>query len=183
MQRGSAGSLRGITPRLAGVGWVASFCGLVISVIYTILLGLNLYYLVVSGPEPWKRSNYERPLSCETAEKQIASSAELFLYFNMVKFLDEKTCEPFMDTVDEYKFNLPLFYGVLIVWGAIFLFIMLGIKSIRVGTILLVPFSFIALFICMAHYIIMNDSVEGMGFKYYLRGEDDEDPFPFPRPD
>lgn len=42
MQRGSAGALRGITPRLAGAGWVASFSGLMVSLVYTVLLGLNL---------------------------------------------------------------------------------------------------------------------------------------------
>ena len=53
MQRGSAGSIRGILPKLSGAGWVATFAGMVISIIYTILLGLNLYYLVISQREPW----------------------------------------------------------------------------------------------------------------------------------
>lgn len=175
--------MRGITPRLAGVGWVSSFCGLVISVIYTVLLGLNLYYMYVSASEPWSSETYVRPLSCNTAGKQSSSAAELFLYFNMVQLLDEKTCDPFVDGMDEYKFNGGLFICVVIVWIAIYFFTFLGIKSIRLGTLLVVPFSFIALFICLAHYVIMNKSVDGKGFNLYLRLDDPDDPFPFPRPD
>jgi SNF family Na+-dependent transporter len=92
MQRGSAGALRGITPRLAGAGWVASFCGLVMSFVYSVLLGLNLYYFVIASGEPWTEENYLRPISCETADRAKSSSNELFLFFNVVKVLDEKTC-------------------------------------------------------------------------------------------
>lgn len=46
MQRGSAGSMRGIVPRLAGIGWVASFAGFVTSLIYNILLGMSVIYLL-----------------------------------------------------------------------------------------------------------------------------------------
>jgi SNF family Na+-dependent transporter len=46
MQRGSAGSMRGIVPRLAGIGWVASFSGFVTSLIYNILLGMSIIYLL-----------------------------------------------------------------------------------------------------------------------------------------
>jgi len=46
MQRGSAGSMRGIVPRLAGIGWVASFSGFVTSLIYNILLGMCVIYLL-----------------------------------------------------------------------------------------------------------------------------------------
>lgn len=192
MQRGSAGALRGITPRLAGAGWVASFSGFVISLVYTVLLGLNLYYFMIAGGEPWAEKNYDRPLSCNTATKAVSSTVELFLYFNVVKVLDEKTCEPFEDGLDEYKFNNQLFVGVLVVWILIMFFIIMGIKSIRVGTLLVVPFSFIALFICLGHYVGMNNNVVwkneagetvtgGKGFSYYLQGADENNTFPFPR--
>jgi len=46
MQRGSAGAMRGIVPRLAGIGWVASFAGFVTSLIYNILLGMCVIYLL-----------------------------------------------------------------------------------------------------------------------------------------
>ena len=58
MQRGSAGSLRGITPRLAGAGWAASFAGFITAIIYNILLGLSLVYLFANGSQPWTESNY-----------------------------------------------------------------------------------------------------------------------------
>lgn len=46
MQRGSAGAQRGIMPRLAGAGWAASIAGFITCVIYNILLGLVLVYMV-----------------------------------------------------------------------------------------------------------------------------------------
>jgi hypothetical protein len=46
MQRGSAGSMRGIVPRLAGFGWAASFSGFVTSLVYNVLLGMCIVYLL-----------------------------------------------------------------------------------------------------------------------------------------
>jgi SNF family Na+-dependent transporter len=68
MQRGSAGAMRGIVPRLAGIGWVASFSGFVTSLIYNILLAMCVIYLLMSGSQPWSAKNYTRNLSCQTAE-------------------------------------------------------------------------------------------------------------------
>lgn len=48
MQRGSSGSMRGILPRLAGFGWVASFCGFISCLTYNILLGMCLVYFIGS---------------------------------------------------------------------------------------------------------------------------------------
>jgi hypothetical protein len=53
MQRGSAEAMRGISPRLGGVGWAASFAGFISCVIYNILLGVAFTYLTVAGDEPW----------------------------------------------------------------------------------------------------------------------------------
>lgn len=55
MQRGSAASLRGIFPRLAGVGWVASYAGFLIGILYTYFLGVSMFYLVKSGDMPWQK--------------------------------------------------------------------------------------------------------------------------------
>ena len=49
MQRGSAGALRGIAPRLGGVGWAAAYSGFVTCLVYTVLLGVCLVYLMGSG--------------------------------------------------------------------------------------------------------------------------------------
>lgn len=46
MQRGSAGSMRGIVPRLAGFGYVASWSGFVTALTYNILLGMSIIYLL-----------------------------------------------------------------------------------------------------------------------------------------
>lgn len=179
MQRGSAGALRGIMPRLAGAGWVASFSGLVISLVYTVLLGLNLQFLIVSNSEPWLESTYKRIQPCDTAFKQTATSSELYLYLNATMVLDEKTCEPFEDGYDAFRFNGSLYAGVIVTWILSFIFIVKGIKSIRIGSAILVPLSFIALFILTGHYVNMNNSVDGKGISFYMGNES----LPFPQPE
>ena len=54
----------------------------------------------------------------------------------------------------------------------------MGVKSIKIGAAVLVPFSFIALFVCVGHYINLNESVSGKGNAFYLGGEE----LPFPAP-
>jgi solute carrier family 6 amino acid/orphan transporter-like 15/16/17/18/20 len=49
MQRGSAGAMRGIAPRLGGVGWAAAYSGFITCLAYTVLLGVCLVYLFGSG--------------------------------------------------------------------------------------------------------------------------------------
>jgi hypothetical protein len=57
---------------------------------------------------------------------------------------------------------------VLITWILIFGFVVFGIKSIRVGSLVLVPFSLITLFILLGHYINMNKTVGGKGPDIYM---------------
>ena len=66
MQRGSAGSMRGIVPRLAGFGWVASFAGFVTSLSYNVLLGVCAIYFIGSWSSPWSSKNMDpkRPFGC-----------------------------------------------------------------------------------------------------------------------
>jgi SNF family Na+-dependent transporter len=90
MQRGSAGANRGIMPNLAGVGWVASFSGFVVCLIYNMLLALTLYYMVVSGDMPWTMENWrggERPAPCKSTTGLESSTAELYLYMDVVKVI------------------------------------------------------------------------------------------------
>jgi SNF family Na+-dependent transporter len=92
MQRGSAGALRGIIPKLAGVGWVASFSGFVVCLIYNMLLSLTVYYMVISGSMPWTLENWRggaagRPTACKSADKLTSTSAELYLYVDVVKII------------------------------------------------------------------------------------------------
>jgi len=49
MQKGSVGALRGITPKLGGVGWVMSYAGFIIAVFYNIMMGLTGLYIIRSG--------------------------------------------------------------------------------------------------------------------------------------
>jgi solute carrier family 6 amino acid/orphan transporter-like 15/16/17/18/20 len=67
MQRGSAGALRGITPRLAGAGWAASLSSFFVCMVYNILIGLSLIYMFLSGSQPWSAENFERSMGCNTA--------------------------------------------------------------------------------------------------------------------
>ena len=99
------------------------------------------------------------------------TSAELYLYFNVTKLLDEKTCDPFEDGLDETRFNGPLFIGVLVTWLLCFLGIIKGVKSIQIISALMVPLSFIFLFVSLGYYITLNDSTQGRGAQFYLGGE------------
>jgi len=97
MQRGSAGSMRGIVPRLAGIGWAASFSGFVTSLIYNVLLGMCIIYLLQSGSEPWAAKNYDskRTMSCQTAEMMPRPSEEIYLYQNVIKLYGDEYCSVF----------------------------------------------------------------------------------------
>ena len=94
MQRGSAGAMRGIVPRLAGIGWVASFSGFVTSLIYNVLLGICIIYLLQSGSEPWASKNFDktRSLSCSSAEMMQRPSEEIYLYQNVIKLYGDEYC-------------------------------------------------------------------------------------------
>jgi len=94
MQRGSAGSMRGIVPRLAGFGWVASFAGFITSLSYNVILGLVAIYLIGSGSSPWASSNSMRAPGCETAEMASTPSEEIYLYNKVVMLYGDRTCSP-----------------------------------------------------------------------------------------
>ena len=88
----------------------------------------------------------------------MLTSAELYLYYNVIKLFGEKTCSPFENGYDETVFNFPLFIGVLVTWLLCFVSILRGVKSITAISAVLVPLSFIFLFVCMGYYISLNDS-------------------------
>lgn len=93
MQRGSAGAQRGILPRLAGAGWAASIAGYITCIIYNILLGMVLSYMVQGGAQPWK--DYEAPLGCQTAAAMSAPGAEMYLYVNVTRLFGEDSCQAY----------------------------------------------------------------------------------------
>ena len=49
MQRASAAAMRGIQPRMAGVGWAAGFASFVSCIVYNLWLATAMVYLVQSG--------------------------------------------------------------------------------------------------------------------------------------
>jgi SNF family Na+-dependent transporter len=67
MQRGSAGAMRGIIPRLAGVGWAATLSSFFVCMVYNILIGLSLVYMVEGASQPWSKENFVRSMGCNTA--------------------------------------------------------------------------------------------------------------------
>jgi hypothetical protein len=80
-------------PRLAGAGWAASIAGYITCIIYNILLGMVLFYMVAGGSQPWK--NYERPLACQTALMMNAPNAELYLFMEVTKLFGAESCEQY----------------------------------------------------------------------------------------
>lgn len=171
MQRGSAGCMRGISPRMAGVGWAASFVGFITCIIYNILLGMCLLYLFTSGGAPWSEHNIERPFACKTAEKVSTPPSELFLYMNVTSFLNPDNCQPWSDGATNV-FGTQLFVYVCISWVICFLCIMKGAKSINYVVLATSTLPFIFLFMLIGKYVSLNSSEDGKGISFYFGGED-----------
>lgn len=119
--------MRGIVPRLAGIGWVASFSGFVTSLIYNILLGMCILYLLQSGSQPWAAKNFNptRTLSCQTAEMMKKPSEEIYLYQQVIKLYGDEYCEVFQEG-DPSVFASNLFFANLFNWFVVFAFLAVG---------------------------------------------------------
>ena len=130
MQRGSAEAMRGITPRLGGVGWAASFAGFISCVTYTILLGVSFAYLIASDKEPWSDKNYKRVQGCNSADRSEVGNAELYLYMNVTKVLDPESCNRFTYGTNDPVFNASLFAWTTLTWIIVFFSILGGPKTI-----------------------------------------------------
>ena len=87
--------MRGITPRLAGCGWAASFSGFIIAVIFNIFLGMTLIYLYqsFSTAKPWLENNLNRPKACQTTYNSDIPSSEIYLSLNITHILGDQSCE------------------------------------------------------------------------------------------
>ena len=177
MQRGSVGSLRGITPRLAGVGWAASFSGFITCLVYNVLLGMSLVYLVQSGgdAQPWTEKNLERPLACQTAALMGTPAAEIYLFLNVTSLYGEASCTTFEEG-DGGRFSTGLFIANLVCWVVIFASVVVGPKLIQLNALVSVPLRFLFLIILVFHYTGLNSEEGGTGIGWYLGGE----PFPLP---
>ena len=171
MQRGSAGALRGITPRLAGAGWAASISGFFVCMVYNVLIALSLIYMVTGGAQPWSEANYVRSDGCKTARMMETSSAELYFYLDTVKLFDSEACAQFQYG-DQTVFSWGLYLAVLITWLIIFLCIMFGTKSASYVVMVTVPLPFICLFALMGFFVNFGKEEGNKGAAYYLGGED-----------
>jgi NSS family neurotransmitter:Na+ symporter len=164
MQKGSAGALRGISPRLGGFGWVASFAGFITCIVYCIFLGMCMLYLVNGGSEPWEMAFEDRPLSCQTAAKASTNSAEIYLWNGVTKFFGDDTCSGFTVGKEATMFAGPLFLCAAISWVICFLCIIKGVKSSSYVVMITVPAPFVFMFALIAYYASLNASnlQEGM---------------------
>lgn len=176
MQRGSAGSLRGIVPRLAGIGYVASYSGFVTALTYNVLLGISLIYLFNSGSEPWAAKNFDanRSLSCQTAENMKKPAEEVYLYSNVVKLYGDY-CDVYQNG-DPGLYSWPLFWSNLACWVVCAIILAIGPRAIELKAIISVPLRFILIIIFAIKAAGWNSSVEGDGMGWYLGG----DQFPLP---
>jgi SNF family Na+-dependent transporter len=148
MQKGSAGALRGIVPRLAGIGYVASFSGFVTALTYNILLGISLIYLLSSGSEPWAAKNFDskRSVGCLTAEMMQKPSEEIYLFTQVVKLYGEKNCDVYKNG-DPGAFSMPLFWANLFCWLFCCLILAVGPRAIEIKALITFPLRFIFIII------------------------------------
>lgn len=159
--------MRGISPRLGGVGWAASFAGFISCVIYNILLGVSFTYLSVAGDEPWAAKNYKRPLGCDTADRSEVGPAELYLYMDVTKVLGKESCTPFVVDRDEPVFAGSLFAWSTFTWVVCFFAVLGGPKSIGAIVTMTATLPFVFMIITDVSYSSLNDLVGGEGAAYY----------------
>ena len=171
MQRGSGLALRGVLPKLGGVGWAASWAGFVTALVYNVMMGISLYYLFAAGSMNWVEEKLNRPISCQTAEKAPTPAAELYFNMNVTKFFGEKSCDIFQEGLEESRFAGGLFVCVLIIWALVFLSLFKGPRAISYITAVTATIPFLFLFVLMGYYINLNSSVEGKGMDFYFGNE------------
>lgn len=171
MQRGSAGSLRGIIPRLAGVGWAASFSGFINCILYNLLMGLSFYYLVNVGDKPWKQENMRRPDSCKTAALMRVPAAEIFFYHTATRYYPEKTCQPFKNEQDDFEFNILLFSCVIVAWVFVFFATIAGPRSISFIAYITAFMPFALLIPLLIRFLHLDGENSGNAFKFLFGGK------------
>lgn len=114
--------------------------------VYNVLIGLGLIYLVTGGGQPWAEKNYERSDGCNTAAMRATSSAELYFYQNVTNLFNPQSCAQY-EFGDDVKFSWGLFLACVITWIICFLCIMFGVKSSSYVAMVAVPIPFLMLFI------------------------------------
>ena len=179
MQKGSAGSLRGIVPRLGGIGWVASIAGFISAILYNILLGLALWYMIKGNSTPWETTVDQRSIACQTAFTSQTSAASIYLYQTVLKYFSEQTCMPVKYGESPSVFAMDLFIMVVITWIICFLCIIKGPKTSGYVVMATVPLPFLLLVVNMVYYVGLNNANSGKGLRWYFNQE----PFPLPAPD
>lgn len=170
MQKGSAGALRGITPRLGGAGWAAAFSGFITCVIYNIIMGLVFLYLTNAGTQPWNTEKYMRAPGCMTAEKSGTGAAELFLYMNATKVFDPESCEVYSHGKYPTDFAGPLFMFSALAWVLCFLCIVGGPKVMGPIATVTAIVPFILIIVLDIGFMGINNDVGGKGMQYYFSG-------------
>jgi len=158
MQKGSAGAIRGITPRLGGIGWVASFAGFITCLVYVMFLSMPLIYLFRNASEPWDLKFKDREVSCKTAERASASGAEIFLHTEITRFFSPETCQPYKYGEEPFYFSGALFLCCVFTWFICYLVLLKGTKSIGYTVLVSVTTPFILLIILMVYYIQLSAS-------------------------
>lgn len=167
MQRGSAAALRGISPRLAGVGWAAGFAGFMSCVVYNMLISTSMIYLVNAGSQPWKEGTYQRPASCA---KDIPAS-ELYLYRDVAMIYDEDSCTLYKYEETKAQFNGAMFGAVVVTWVLTSLGLVMGPRGIGFVNVVTVTLPFILLIVLVIKFVSLNNDVDGDGINYYLGGK------------
>lgn len=172
MQRGSAGAMRGIVPRLAGFGWVASFCGFVTCMVYNVVLGMCLVYLVRSGAQPWSAKNFNptRPLACQTAAMMPTPAEEVYLYLEVTKLYGAESCSAFQEG-DVSNFAGGAFIASVLCWLFMAASLAVGPRVIELKALVSVPLRFILIIIFVVDFAGLNSEVQGDGQAWYLGGK------------
>ena len=164
-QRGAANAIRGVNPRLSGVGWAASFAGFTRACLNCFILGIAMLYMIkANDPLPWSAEGADRPLACSTAANAQMAPAELYFYLNVAKYIDPADCTPIVYPNAPFLLNWEIFIGVAVSWLLVFVFISAGPRSISYVAYLMsfAPIAFLAALLVKALLMDWRSELGGL---------------------
>ena len=99
------------------------------------------------------------------------NSAKLYLFMDVVKVVQDESCQPYDDGLDQPMFNTNLVGPMIIMWIICGLVLAKGVKSFQFITAILVPLTFLLLIVLIILYVGLNNKVGGQGIGFYIGGQ------------
>lgn len=153
-----------------GIGVISVYSSYVFSWYYNVIVAWTLVYVLASfrNPLPWSESIPHADFKCDV---ENLSRAEQFYKINVIRFVDEETCEGYADG-DATIFSGKALGACIAVWVIIFLCVFKGVKSSSYIVWLTVPLPVLFVFIMIGNGASLDGANDGV--KRYFEGITDE---------